>query len=88
MERVESSERSVAVNGMMWVRMLTGAIRLNGGVEKLANSRFPQQFATSLEAGGFVTTAPPFFQDFMRQSDVPNAEGSANSCASESFRSG
>lgn len=65
------------MNGMMWVRMLTGAIWLNGGVEKLVNSQFPQQFATSLEAGGFVTTAPPFFQDFMRQSVVPNAEGFA-----------
>lgn len=65
------------MNGMMWVRLLTGAIWLNGGVEKLSNAQFPQQFAQSLEAGGFVTTAPPFFQGFMRQSVVPNAEGFA-----------
>jgi thiosulfate dehydrogenase [quinone] large subunit len=43
-------------------------------VEKLLNPSFPGQFATSLEAGGFVSLAPPFFQDFMRGYVVPNAE--------------
>lgn len=65
------------MNGMMWVRLLTGAIWLNGGIEKLANPQFPQQFAQSLEAGGFVSTAPPFFRDFMNQIVVPNAEAFA-----------
>jgi thiosulfate dehydrogenase (quinone) large subunit len=62
------------VNSMVWVRVLVGAVWLNGAVEKLLNPEFPQQFATSLEAGGFVSQAPPFFQDFMRGVVVPNAE--------------
>jgi thiosulfate dehydrogenase [quinone] large subunit len=62
------------VNGMVWVRVLVGAVWLNGAVEKLLNPQFPQQFATSLEAGGFISVAPPFFQDFMRGGVVPNAE--------------
>jgi thiosulfate dehydrogenase (quinone) large subunit len=62
------------VNGMVWVRVLVGAVWLNGAVEKLLNPEFPQQFATSLEAGGFVSQAPPFFQEFMRGVVVPNAE--------------
>jgi thiosulfate dehydrogenase [quinone] large subunit len=62
------------VNGMVWVRLLVGAVWLNGAVEKLLNPEFPQQFAASLEAGGFVSQAPPFFQDFMRGVVVPNAE--------------
>src|SRR5918992_943927 len=69
-----TSERSLAVNGMVWVRVLVGAVWLNGAVEKLLNPEFPQQFATSLEAGGFVSQAPPFFQDFMLGVVVPNAE--------------
>src|ERR671915_1072955 len=59
---------------MVWVRVLVGAVWLNGAVEKLLNPEFPQQFATSLEAGGFVSQAPPFFQEFMRGTVVPNAE--------------
>src|SRR5918998_5721198 len=59
---------------MVWVRVLVGAVWLNGAIEKLLNPGFPQQFATSLEAGGFVSQAPPFFQDFMRGYVVPNAE--------------
>src|SRR5215203_6014880 len=74
MRRPATSERSLAVNGMVWVRVLVGAVWLNGAVEKLLNPEFPQQFATSLEAGGFVSQAPPFFQDFMRGVVVPNAE--------------
>src|SRR3712207_4419791 len=59
---------------MVWVRVLVGAVWLNGAIEKLLNPEFPQQFATSLEAGGFVSQAPPFFQDFMRGVVVPNVE--------------
>jgi thiosulfate dehydrogenase [quinone] large subunit len=62
------------VNGMVWVRVLIGAVWLNGGVEKLLNPSFPRQFAASLQAGGFVSQAPPFFQDFMKGYVVPNAE--------------
>jgi thiosulfate dehydrogenase (quinone) large subunit len=59
---------------MVLVRVLIGAVWLNGGVEKVLNPEFPRQFAASLEAGGFVSQAPPFFQDFMRGYVVPNAE--------------
>jgi thiosulfate dehydrogenase (quinone) large subunit len=62
------------VNGMVWVRVLIGAVWLNGAVEKLLNTSFPRQFAVSLQAGGFVSQAPPFFQDFMKSYVVPNAE--------------
>ena len=62
------------MNGMVWVRVLIGAVWLNGGVEKLLNPDFPRQFAASLQAGGFVSQAPPFFQDFMKGYVVPNAE--------------
>jgi thiosulfate dehydrogenase [quinone] large subunit len=53
---------------------LIGAVWLNGGVEKLLNPSFPKQFAVSLEAGGFISQAPPFFQGFMQGYVVPNAE--------------
>jgi len=59
---------------MVWVRVLVGALWLNGGIEKLLNPEFPSQFAASLQAGGFVSQAPPFFQDFMKATVVPNAE--------------
>ncbi len=62
------------MNGMVWVRVLVGAVWLNGGVEKLLNPQFPQQFSTSLQAGGFVTQAPPLFRSFMQSVVVPNAE--------------
>jgi thiosulfate dehydrogenase (quinone) large subunit len=62
------------VNGMVWVRVLIGAVWLNGGLEKLLNPGFPGQFSASLQAGGFVSQAPPFFQDFMKGYVVPNAE--------------
>ena len=62
------------MNGMVWVRVLIGAVWLNGAVEKLLNPEFPQQFATSLQAGGFVSQAPPFFRAFMQGTVVPNAE--------------
>lgn len=59
---------------MVWVRILVGAVWLNGGVEKLLNPSFPRQFADSLAAGGFVSQAPPFFRGFMQGTVVPNAE--------------
>ncbi len=62
------------MNGMVWVRLLIGAVWLNGGLEKMLNPGFPGQFAASLQAGGFVSQAPPFFQDFMKGYVVPNAE--------------
>jgi thiosulfate dehydrogenase [quinone] large subunit len=62
------------VNGMVWVRVLVGAVWLNGGLEKILNPSFPRQFATSLQAGGFIAQAPPFFQDLMRGTVIPNAE--------------
>lgn len=62
------------MNGMVWVRVLVGALWLNGGIEKLLNPDFPRQFADSLEVGGFVSQAPPFFRDFMQSTVVPNAE--------------
>jgi thiosulfate dehydrogenase [quinone] large subunit len=62
------------VNSMVWVRVLIGAVWLNGAIEKLLNLEFPQQFATSLQAGGFVSQAPPFFRAFMQGTVVPNAE--------------
>jgi thiosulfate dehydrogenase (quinone) large subunit len=62
------------LNGMVWVRVLVGALWLNGGIEKLLNPDFPRQFADSLAAGGFVSQAPPFFRGFMQGTVVPNAE--------------
>ena len=59
---------------MVWVRILVGALWLNGGVEKLLNPSFPRQFADSLAAGAFVSQAPPFFRGFMQETVVPNAE--------------
>lgn len=59
---------------MVWVRVLIGAVWLNGAVEKLLNPNFPRQFAASLDAGGFVSQAPPWFQSFMQGAVVPNGE--------------
>lgn len=61
------------MNGMTWVRILIGAIWLNGAVEKFLNPSFPQQLSQSLQAGGFVSQAPPFFQTFMQNNVIPNA---------------
>ncbi|MGB3683348.1 MAG: TQO small subunit DoxD [Rubrobacteraceae bacterium] len=61
------------MNGMAWVRILIGAIWLNGAVEKFLNPNFSQQLSQSLQAGGFVAQAPPFFQTFMQNNVVPNA---------------
>ncbi len=62
------------MNGMTWIRILLGAIWLNGAAEKILNPQFPTQFAQSLEAGGFVSQAPPWFQSFMQGTVVPDAE--------------
>ena len=62
------------MNGLVWVRVLVGAVWLNGGIKNLGNPEFPQQFAASLQAGGFISVAPPFFQGFMRGVVVPNFE--------------
>src|SRR5215210_4240465 len=59
---------------MAWVRILVGAVWLNGAIEKFLNPEFPRQLAASLNAGGFVSQAPPWFQGFMRDTVVPNAE--------------
>jgi thiosulfate dehydrogenase [quinone] large subunit len=59
---------------MVWVRVIVGAVWINAGLEKLLNPSFPRQFADSLAAGGFVGGAPPFFQTFMLDNIVPNAE--------------
>ena len=56
------------------MRVLVGALWLNGGIEKLLNPDFPRQCADTLEGGGFVSQAPPFFRDFMQGTVVPNAE--------------
>jgi thiosulfate dehydrogenase (quinone) large subunit len=62
------------LNGMVWVRVLVGAVWLNGGIEKLLNPSFPRQFVDSLAVGGFVSQASPFFRGFMQGTVVPNAE--------------
>lgn len=62
------------VNGMAWVRVLIGAVWLNGALEKLLNPSFPQQLSASFGAGGFVAGAPQWFQGFMNSVVVPNGE--------------
>ena len=62
------------MNGMAWVRVLIGAVWLNGAAEKFLNPEFPRQFAASLSAGGFISQAPPWFQNIMQSIVVPNAE--------------
>jgi thiosulfate dehydrogenase [quinone] large subunit len=68
------SGRSLVLKSMAWIRILLGAVWLNGAAEKILNGQFPQQFAQSLAAGGFVSQAPPFFQSFMQGYVIPNAE--------------
>ena len=63
---------------MTWVRILTGAIWINGAAEKILNPQFPQQFAQSIKAGGYVSQAPQWFQTFMKSNVVPNADLFAN----------
>ena len=66
------------MTGMTWVRILVGAIWINGAAEKILNPQFPQQFAQSIKAGGYVSQAPQWFQTFMKSNVVPNAELYAN----------
>lgn len=61
------------MKAMALVRILVGAVWINGGIEKILNGDFPQQFASSLQAGGFVSAAPPFFQSFMESFVIPNS---------------
>jgi thiosulfate dehydrogenase [quinone] large subunit len=68
----------MTLSGMAVVRILVGAVWLNGALEKLLNPNFPQQFRGALEAGGYVDQAPPWFQAFMTGTVVPNAELFAN----------
>ena len=64
----------MVMKGMVWVRILVGAVWLNGALEKLLNLHFPQQFAQSLKVGGFISQAPSFFRAFMEGVVAPNAE--------------
>jgi thiosulfate dehydrogenase (quinone) large subunit len=62
------------MTGMAWVRLLLGALWLNGGLEKLLNPGFPKLFDAVLQTGGYIDQGPPPFEAFMRQFVVPNAE--------------
>lgn len=66
-----------AMSGMAWMRILVGAVWLNGAVEKILNPGFPAQLERVLLSGGFVAGAPPFLRDFVRQTVLPNAETAA-----------
>jgi thiosulfate dehydrogenase [quinone] large subunit len=66
------------VNCMVLVRLLVGALWLNGALEKFLNPDFPQQFATSLQSGGYISQAPLWFQSFMQSTVAPHAELFAN----------
>lgn len=62
------------MSGMAWIRILVGAVWLNGAMEKILNPGFPAQLEQVLLSGGFIVEAPPFLQDFVRQTVLPNAE--------------
>ncbi len=66
------------MNCMVLVRLLVGALWLNGALEKFLNPDFPQQFATSLQSGGYISQAPLWFQSFMQSTVAPHAELFAN----------
>lgn len=59
---------------MTWIRILVGAIWLNGAAEKILNPAFPAQLEQSLLAGSFTAQAPPFLSSFIQQTILPNAE--------------
>lgn len=59
---------------MAWVRLLLGALWLNGGLEKLCNPGFPKLFDAVVQTGGYIDPGPPLFEAFMRKFVVPNAE--------------
>jgi thiosulfate dehydrogenase [quinone] large subunit len=62
------------MNGMVWIRLLAGAIWLNGAIEKLLNPDFPNQFAAALRIGAFINMAPLPVASFMSNTVLPNAE--------------
>lgn len=62
------------MSGMAWIRILVGAVWLNGAAEKVLNPAFPAQFERVLASGGFVSQAPPFLRSFVQQTVLPNAE--------------
>ena len=62
------------MNGLVWVRILAGAVWLNGAVEKLLSPDFPAQFATALRTGAFINMAPEPVASFMSNVVLPNAE--------------
>jgi thiosulfate dehydrogenase [quinone] large subunit len=62
------------MSGMAWVRILVGAVWLNGALEKTLNPAFPAQLERVLLSGGFLAQAPPFLRSFMQQTILPNAE--------------
>lgn len=62
------------MNSAAWVRILVGAVWLNGAVEKLLSPSFPRQFAATVNSGAYVSQAPPWFGNFMRENVLPNAE--------------
>ncbi|MCA1729286.1 MAG: DoxX family membrane protein [Actinobacteria bacterium] len=57
-----------------WIRLLVGAIWLNGALEKLLNPDFPKQFAAALQTGAFINAAPLPVASFMRTTVLPSAE--------------
>ena len=62
------------MSAAVWIRLLAGAIWLNGGLEKLLNPGFPKQFAVALQTGAFINVAPTPVASFMRTTVLPNAE--------------
>ena len=84
-DQPKTSEGGLAVNGMTGIRILLGAIWLKGAAEKILNPQFPTQFAQSLQAGGFVSQAPPWFQLFMQGTVVPAPNSSPAWYASGSW---
>ena len=76
----------MATKGMAWVRILVGAVWLNGALEKLFNPHFPQQFAQSLDAGGSSRKHPRSLGPSWRGSWRPTPKRSPRSCVSWSSR--
>src|SRR5947209_1131647 len=62
------------MNSMAWVRILVGAVWLNGAAEKLLSPSFPPQFAATLNSGAYIFQAPPWLGNLMRENVLPNAE--------------
>jgi thiosulfate dehydrogenase (quinone) large subunit len=62
------------VSAAVCIRLLVGAIWLDGAIEKLLNPNFPSQFAAALRVGAFINVAPPPVASFMRGTVLPNAE--------------